>query len=95
MSKFYAGPNYPGGDDVLWEIEDAQEPRTDWRKLTKAAYDKAVAAQAAADQSAVEGVVADACAARKAVYDDLKATHNDHWAEATIRALSGYTPGDC
>lgn len=96
MSKFYAGPNYPGGDDIFWELDDDQEPRTDWRKLTKPAYDKAVAAQAAADQAASDAAVLTACAERKAIYDNLKASvHTSDWAEATIVALSGYTPGDC
>lgn len=96
MSKYYVGPNYPGGDDVYWEISDDAEPKPEWSPLTKNAYDSGVAAQEEASQADSDAAVSAACLARKAIYDDLKASaHTGDWAEATLRALSGYTPGDC
>lgn len=71
-------------------------PDNSWTELTQAHYNAEVAAiGSAAVQRAAEEQGSD-CAARKAVYTNLKASrHTDDWTEATIEAVAGWKPGDC
>lgn len=81
---------------LVWELDDTkQTPEPGWTPSTLTAYNANVAARQADIDAAVAALKLAHCLARKAVYDDLKAIHAIEYSEATYRALSGYTPGDC
>lgn len=84
-STFYSTPS-----GLIVEIVDpSQVADASWTALTETAYNSAFDALVA-----VKGTARDAdLLARKAVYDNLKASrHTDDWTEATVQAVSRYTP---
>lgn len=87
---------YTRPDGVATVDNDDFVPPGGWTEVDLATYNAALAVVDATRLARQAGQLNTECMAKKAVYDDLKASaHTVDWAEDTFRALSGYTPGDC
>lgn len=83
----------PWGAQVADLEADPFDVPAEWTVATKAQYDARVALIQADKPGWKAKVKADGKAAKKAVYDNLKASaHTKDWTDATIQAVAGYTP---
>lgn len=80
---------------VVWFVQDGADPAVGWTLTTLAAYNTWYAGHQAFIAANKAALDAANCATRKAIYNNLKSIHAVEYSEATYRALSGFTPGDC